>query len=233
MATNPRAVVLLLLLFLLLFSSDPQTQQLPQRFRFDDILDREFAALNVLNHSSYGAFDAREDKWLNITGFRKSDEFAWEALNAVKERVKEKVEWILDGDAARRFLDGEDGDAESGKAKLPLYRNISGFARGTWVRSKTVTNITAPTLNRTTLGISTVYGNLPFNRNITGDSGTVRFHFDERGLEFLQEKDGVKEAKAQLTIHDKSSSGEGWEMKLHGVHFLDGGLMIMSTTSEK
>ncbi|KAF2102765.1 hypothetical protein NA57DRAFT_31872 [Rhizodiscina lignyota] len=232
MATNPRAVVLLILLILLLFSPDPQTQSLPQRFRFDDVLDREFYALNVLNHSSYGDFEPSHDRWLNISGFRKSDGFAWEALDEVKERVRGKIEWVIDADAAHRFPDSPD-EQEGFRARLPLYRNISGFARGTWVRSSKVTDVHTPTLNRTALGISSMYGNQPFNRNITGDSGSVKFHFDERGLEFLQEKDGVKESKAQLTIHDESSSGEGWEMKLHGVHFLESGLMVMTTTSEK
>lgn len=227
MATNPRAFVLIILVFFLFFGSDSQGPQLPQRFRLDDIVQNEYAALKVLNHSSYGDFDT--NRWLNITGFRKDDGFAWNALEAVKARFLRKVEGIMGAEVAKQALNGQLEE------KLPLYRNVSGFARGSWVKSQALQNISAPTLNRTASGLNVTgtHGLQTFQRNITGQSGAMRIHVDERDLEFLQEYQGAKEAKMSLTIHDQSSSGEGWELTMHGVHFVDIGMMVFTTTSEK
>ncbi|TVY59374.1 DSC E3 ubiquitin ligase complex subunit [Lachnellula suecica] len=45
--------------------------------------------------------------------------------------------------------------------------------------------------------------------------------------------DLAREVAATVTIQDESSSGDGWEMRVHGVHWPKQGIMLMTTTSEK
>ncbi|MBE7182437.1 MAG: hypothetical protein INR71_14740, partial [Terriglobus roseus] len=144
------------------------------------------------------------------------------ALDDVKARFRARLDGILGYETAGRALSGNLQDA------LPLYRNVSGYARGGWVRSQAVRDVAAPTLNRTALA-----SEAPFHRNITGGSGSIRLQLNERALEFLEERRGVKEVKAALVIHDEASSGDGWEFTLHGVHFAATGTMVLTTTSER
>lgn len=43
----------------------------------------------------------------------------------------------------------------------------------------------------------------------------------------------VRELSASLTVQDESSSGDGYEMKMHGVHWPNVGEILLTTTSDK
>ncbi|CAD6444158.1 fcc966a8-2976-4e3a-a14b-10838a309772 [Sclerotinia trifoliorum] len=43
----------------------------------------------------------------------------------------------------------------------------------------------------------------------------------------------VREVKASLTVQDESSSGDGYEMRMHGVHWPNEGGVLLTTTSDK
>jgi transmembrane E3 ubiquitin-protein ligase len=48
-----------------------------------------------------------------------------------------------------------------------------------------------------------------------------------------QPTDLVREVAATITIQDESSSGGGWDMRVHGVHWPRQGVMLLTTTSDK
>ena len=65
-------------------------------------------------------------KYLNLTGFREEDEYAWERLDAFKKRSAEysdqaKGTWRLAQDTKSGLM----GD---------VYENVTGIVQGKWVR---------------------------------------------------------------------------------------------------
>ena len=195
----------------------------------DDIVGTETRALDVLVTSSYGDFSPEHNRWLNVTGLRESDGFAWGALGAVKERAQEQVYASLGKENGDRALD----DSKSRHDPLPVYRNVSGFVRGTWVRSRLETGLARPQLNLTAILPNTIHSNSRFRRNITGGHGEVYLRFVDKDLPDNVNGTFVRGLKAEITITDETSSGSGWSFVLYGERILDTGSMVLSTSSEK
>jgi transmembrane E3 ubiquitin-protein ligase len=94
-------------------------------------------------------------------------------------------------------------------------------------------------------GVHWSYGT--WNRNVTGREGSLMVVLEEKGEEKMRggiskgaegaidEKadDFVREVSATMTVGDESISGDGWEMRVHGVHWPQRGALVMSTTSSK
>jgi hypothetical protein len=226
MSVNPRVVSLAIILLILFVFPDPPTP-LGSRHRLDDAIDQELAALELLNHTRYGDFDASEERWLNLTGLRKEDDFAWPALGLVKDRVREQVGQALGQGDASKALDG------SAEGSLPIYRNVTGQVRGSWVRSKLESDVERPHLNMTALLPSDARFESPFQRNITGKSGELRVEFSGRGRAEVVDGRVVQNMKADVIIADDTSSGNGWTVVLYGQHFVDSGHIMLTTSSEK
>ncbi len=224
---NSRVIFIVVLLLFLLFSPDPQSPSLGQRFELDQILGRERAALAVLSSSQYGDFDALNGtRNLNLTGLRSEYGYAWELLDRVKERVREQMASVL-GDAGLGVLNG------TAEEELPLYRNITGYVGGKWARSKVAEGLLAPQLNLSAVTPEGMYVTQEYNRNLTGHEGKVRLKFREKERAVKASNDSIKDVSATLTLWDDESYGDWWEVALHGVHFRDLGGMLLATTSEK
>ncbi|KAJ4305813.1 mitofusin [Kalmusia sp. IMI 367209] len=227
---DPRQFLFFIILLLLINSPEPQNPGFNTRSRYDEVIHREWEQLDLLNTTRYGDFDAQNHKWLNITGLRKEDAFTWEVLGDVKSRARERMRGVL-GERTQGWLDGknEQGDKEM------VYRNISGFVQGEWVRSPlSSTRYPIDMLNAT--------GSIPdfallaeFDRNLTGTHGMIRLHFAELdGRQRTDDNRTISEIKAKVVIEDADSWGDNWwEFNLNGVHYPRFGGAVMSTTSER
>jgi hypothetical protein len=229
---DPRSFLFFIILLLLINSPEPQQPAFNARARYEELVQREYDQLDVLNTTHYGDFNVKEDKWLNITGCRKEDNFAWELLEPVRAKAKQQSDRLL-GDAWKGALEGplqDDGNS------IPVYRNLSGYVQGEWIRSS-LSRVRHPG----DMGNSSAYPESPFaqlmdyDRNLTGSSGSIRVHFTE--LEGKMRTDANKtmsEISAKVVIGDDDSfGGNWWEFIAHGVHFVGSGTAVLTTTSDR
>jgi transmembrane E3 ubiquitin-protein ligase len=224
------SVILCIILLLLFFFPDSSPGNGPIiPFTVDNIVDTEIYALDLLVNSTYGDFEPEQEKWLNVTGLRESDGFAWNVLGSVKERVRDQVYAALGGEGGERALNGP----IPGTEPLPVYGNISGYVQGTWVRSTLERELSKPHLNVTAI-LPRVYRPWDhFRRNITGDSGDVYITFKDKGNPDDVNGTHVRGLTADMTIADETSPGAGWSFVLYGEHVLDTGSIVLTTSSDK
>jgi transmembrane E3 ubiquitin-protein ligase len=225
MASDPRSFILVVLFLYLLFSGDIQPG--PGRFRFsgDDYIAREWQSLEILNSTSYGDFSPRSKKWLNLTGLREADGYDWELMDVTKQRAKEQI---------KHALDGHHNSGPDNINRLPLYHNITGTLHGDWIRLRGAENIQPPNLNLTAIQFTKAYHfQEEFDRNITSPSGSLRLGFHDIDDAVQVENKTVRKVAASLNIREDSSLGTWWQLTLYGVHFVDSGNVLLTTTSDK
>ncbi|KAI9837314.1 MAG: hypothetical protein M1819_000388 [Sarea resinae] len=246
---TPRLVVLVLILIFLFVAPDAHQPTPGQRRELDHLVAEERHALDVLNSSRYGDFNIGNKHWLNVTGLREEDGYLWEVLPQVQHRAKELLEAALGQDGVRQLdppddAPGSGGDASAGErsppqltqtgVQLPLYSNMTGYLRGEWVRAKVGQDVPAPIINLTALLPESQFAAYEYTRNITGSGGKVQLRLKEREEHgTTNQEPAVRSIGAKLMIKDSTSSGDGWEMKLYGVHFPNLGEAVLTTTSEK
>jgi mitofusin len=227
---DPRSFLFFIILLLIINSPEPQSQNFHARSQYDDLIEHEWDELDILNRTRYGDFDAGKEKWLNISGLREQDRFAWDLLGPVQQRATEQVKGLL-GTTADAFLDGtaeETGD-------VPIYRNVSGYVQGEWVRSS-LGRVRKPSdLNTTAIPENTPFPVFEYERNLTGHGGRLRIHITElEGRMQTDENRTVSEVTARVIIGDSGSvGGNWWEFVLNGVHFPQYGGSVLTTTSER
>ena len=255
MESSPRMVLVVFLLLFLFLSPDSQAPSLSQQRELDYSIQNERHALDVLNSSAYNGFDTKNNRWLNVTGLRQGDGYAWDVLPNVQHRARDQLQRSLDTFASSESLTNS-SEAKIGpkpeavtQQKLvqnaltsmksfedptPLYQNVTGIFNGKWVRSQLEIGITTPSLNLSALASGVYYTSKNYNRNITGQGGGLRVQIDETTSEDpLPDAAFARDVKAQVTIDDETSSGDGWEVTLYGVHYPQEGGIVLSTTSEK
>ncbi|KUJ22156.1 uncharacterized protein LY89DRAFT_681467 [Mollisia scopiformis] len=250
-----RVLLIIILLFFLYTSPD---QNVPPGFPSPHDYAAERAArarhsLDILNSSRWQDFSPKgpttprgeASRYLNLTGFREEDDYAWDRLSAFQKRSREfSVEARGEGDGTGNGLTGE------------VFENVTGVVVGKWVRYTDDLNgeQRQRNLNLTEIapGIDWAFRDEEYwTRNITGNEGRLQIRIDERNVEGMSfdvmdkdvgsaEKrpsswytDYAREVEASLIVQDETSSGDGWDMKVHGVHWPRNGVMIMTTTSEK
>jgi hypothetical protein len=217
------------------YSNSPAAGFRSPREQYTEHLARQRAAYQVLNSTRYGDFRPEKGgQWLNLTGFREADGYAWAGLDIVKVRVEKERQMVM--------------GAEVGKGEpLGLYRNVTGIVQGDWVRSplenKELIASGKERLNLTEIAPDIHWGSNMWTRNITGAEGKMLLLVEEKDKAGrrkneieeigLDESQSVREVSATLTIGDESTSGDGWEMRLHGVHWPRRGALVMTTTSAK
>lgn len=234
-----RRGVIIPLVFLLFIFLSPDPQQSPaarQALRqplLSAILAEEQHSLDVLNSSRYGDFDPANHRRVNLTGLGEEAGFAWDALGSVKSRAREQGSHVL-GAWGEKALDGVYGP---GEPPPPLYKNVSGYVRGQWVRSKIQQDMEAPQLNLSAYAPEGPFGPTPiatFGRNLTGQQGSVDMRLTQKRLWLEGSYNGanVTEMVVEVTVQDEDT-GADWEAKLRGVYFMDFGEAVLTTTSNK
>ena len=252
---GPRALLLAVFLFFLFLSPDTRNASPSRQRDFDEQVASERLALKVLNESSYTGFDTANDRWLNLTGLRKNDGYAWDLLPKVQERVKEQFQTIISNSPfATRVGNKSTGPTgtisqEHGldvyssspssmipfKDPLPMYNNVTSIIRGEWIRSKVAKGYVPGMLNVTRLAPKIGYTNLKYHRNITGPTGDLQINLVEQSsADDLPSDPGlIRRIKGDLEFKDETSSGDGWDVTMFGVHYPLQGSIVLSTTSEK
>ncbi|KAI1214622.1 uncharacterized protein F4807DRAFT_403992 [Annulohypoxylon truncatum] len=254
---NARAILLIILIFWLATSPDSGPGLIASPTLIKNRLVRQRHALSVLNTTQWGDFRPRladdppddpppEDKpesdketvleteskykYLNLTGFREEDKYAWEDLKRFKDRCEE-------------YSTNAVGIPE---AAAPVWQNATGVVRGWWQR----TNTSSPryhssyNLSEISPGVTWAGSNSDWGRNATGAEGKINVRLEdnqdaatepEEVDRMVLEKAVIKarEVSGTVTIDDTEGSGSSWEMRLHGVHWPRQGSMLLTTTSEK
>jgi hypothetical protein len=233
---DPRSFLFFIILLLLINSPEPQQPGFNAREQFQDLLEREYTQLDILNRTHYGDFNAKKDRWLNITGLRDEDGFAWELLDPVRQIAKEQSERLL-GPTWNDALYNRDYDMVEGEGRnIPVYNNLSGYVQGEWTRSP-LSRIRYPSdMGNSSMIPESPFGHLvEYDRNLTGHSGPLRLHITE--LEDKMRRDQnktISEISAKVVIGDDDSfGGNWWEFIAHGVHFLKSGTAVLTTTSDR
>ncbi|KAL3417723.1 hypothetical protein PVAG01_10733 [Phlyctema vagabunda] len=235
------ARVFLIIIFLFYLYTSPDQQAGPPGFpRARDFaaerVARQRHGLEVLNETRWGGFQPHRDgydppRYLNLTGFREKDNYDWARLEGWRARSEV---------FSKSFVGAEGKDSLSGR----VYENATGIVQGKWVRyegdlaTPPVTGGRNLNLSEIAPGIDWAYRNEEdWTRNITGREGKLMLRVDEKTGEAMDVGDNaagkIREVAATMTIQDETSSGDGWEMRIHGVHWPAKGVMLMTTTSEK
>ncbi|KAH8803175.1 RING finger ubiquitin ligase-like protein [Xylogone sp. PMI_703] len=248
------ARLFMVIVFLIYIYSTPTTTippgfQNPRDF-LEERVNRTRHALDVLNTTRWGDFsppqqgikDYNGARYLNLTGFREDDEFAWDRLDQFKKKSMK-----MSRDAKGNWR-GKPEDDDTGLVAR-VWENVTGIVQGTWVRD-TEGEVMRHRVNLTAVapGVEwAIWDDGPWSRNVTGREGKLTLRVDEKSGEHMDIYDdlieghsmarwltsSIREASATMTIQDDSSGGDGWEMRLHGVHWPRQGAILMTTTSEK
>src|SRR5215469_10490046 len=224
---NPR-VISLIIIIILLWSFPESPHPIGAKPQLDQAVSDELDALDLVNNTQYHDFFYPNNRWLNLTGLRQEDGLAWDQLELVKWRAREHIYSALGEEKAQNAIDGALG------SPLAVYKNITGYVRGSWIRSPLELNdFRRPVLNLSTLLPDKGATSQPFHRNITGTEGRIHLRFEEKSSTHLVDGRPVQTIRADFTISDDNSAGDGWEMILHGEHFVDEGHLILTTSSDK
>ncbi|KAI1191983.1 hypothetical protein F5B17DRAFT_380372 [Nemania serpens] len=235
---NARVFFLIFLLFWLASSPDSGSGLIAGPTQVRNRIAHQRAARAVLNSTAWGDFAPRlhddspetEHSYLNLTGFREEDNFAWEDLGRFKSRCEE---WSL------RAV----GIPES---QEPVWQNATGVVRGSWVRSNASVTRTHSSYNLTRMSPDVAWngGNSEWSRNATGREGKilVRINDPQDGATepervdrriFHEDTIRARHVSTTVTVDDVDGTGSSWEMRLHGVHWPKEGVMLFTTTSDK
>lgn len=243
-----RFIIVVLVLIFIFLLPDIESPSRTEEHELDRLLVERDSALLLLSSTSYGALDVEKNRWINITGFRHQDGYAWNLLPLVQKRAAEQLQAVLDGtplspldlqstsnDAGEvpRSLNGSSMPGDLWGHQSSVYQNVTGIVHGQWTRSRIASQLMSP-LNLTTLAPHITYITKAYNRNITGRDGDLRIKLNEKNSFMLESEHGlVREVHAELAIKDQASTGDGWEMTLHGVHFPKQGRIILTTTGQR
>lgn len=259
---NLRVLALIFFIFWMTTSSgDGNAGYFAAPFLTQERLARQRHAFGILNTTSWGDFFPRlatdppngteSTRYLNLTGFRQADGFAWEDLGRFKDRCLESSRHT--SPLLPSTADDEQGDPRSAwdlGIGSSVWQNATGIVKGPWVRREGTVNRTWADYNFTVMtpNVAWVGTHGEWNRNVTGSEGAMQLRLEDkrRYLEYddevvdlgqghLNTGGVVREVSAGLTIEDAGPDGSGasYEMRLHGVHWPRQGNMLLTTTSEK
>ncbi|KAK1831570.1 hypothetical protein QBC39DRAFT_351004 [Podospora conica] len=239
--TSRLVLVLLLLLWLMMTPDNGQVMisgpSLPS-----SRLHRQRDAHGLMNTTKWGDFAPRlttdppgaDARYLNMTGFRQDDGYAWDDLGRFRDRCQE---W------SRNAFSSEEWD-RPGPSQV-VWRNATGRLHGDWVRRPGTNERLAAGYNLSAIApeISWLGGGGEWQRNVTGEHGTVSMVLEEyegrteyaEGADALDARtaDVARQAKAFVLVQDTGSGSMVWSMRLHGVHWPRQGAMLLTTTSDK
>ncbi|KAI1824691.1 hypothetical protein F4861DRAFT_505359 [Xylaria intraflava] len=235
---NARVFFLIFLFFWLTSSPDSGPTLIAGPTQSRNRIARQRAAHAVLNSTAWGDFAPRladdppetEHKYLNLTGFREEDSFAWEDLGRFKGRCDE---W------SRNAV----GLPET---QEPVWQNVTGVVHGLWGRSNASVSRTHSSYNLTSTNAGIPWNGLnsDWSRNVTGREGKMLIRIvdaedaptepEHPNLNILKEA-GIqaRQVYTMVSVEDIMGTSGSWEMQMHGVHWPKPGVMLFTTTSDK
>lgn len=235
---NARVIFLIILIFWLATTPDSGPGLIAGPSLIKSRLARQRHALGILNSTQWGDFSPRltddppetEAKYLNLTGFREEDGYAWDDLQRFKDRCEE---WSANAVGIPEVAE-------------PVWQNATGVVRGWWQRINATTSRTHESYNLTEIspGVAWTGSSSDWRRNVTGTEGKIMMRIEdiedaatepEEIDRMVLEKAEIKarEVSATVSIDDIKGTGNSWEMRVHGVHWPHRGVMLLTTTSEK
>ncbi|KAI9898328.1 hypothetical protein N3K66_006688 [Trichothecium roseum] len=196
-------------------------------------------SLDVLNQTHWGDFAPNDDEgtYMNLTGFRREDGFAWDGLERFRNRSL----------GLSRYANPQVGGQELwdlGKG-VPVWTRASGTVRGDWVRKEgsVPRGYDSYNLSSSVPLYQWVGDKDSWARNITGPSGRITLNLEgnETATEYDELPDGqrpiggglVRDVNAMVTVDDPHNWEASWEMRLWGAHWPKQGVILLTTTSEK
>ncbi|KAK3325505.1 hypothetical protein B0H66DRAFT_126821 [Apodospora peruviana] len=242
-----RVVLSLLVLFWLFNSPDNGPGLISAPLAATSRLARQSQAHSLLNSTKWGDFLAEDDddgagvaapRYLNMTGFREHDRYAWEDLARFRNRCRE---WSRNAYPP----DAREGEWEHGLSDQSIWQNATGSVFGEWARrpGKPLKYAADYNLSAITPGISWLGAHAEWDRNITGAHGTILLRLDEdaNSIEYEEKAQGrkplssdrVRQTSGLATFQDVASGSGSWDVRVHGVHWPRQGAILLSTTSEK
>ncbi|KAG5983201.1 hypothetical protein E4U55_000542 [Claviceps digitariae] len=245
-AQNSAGVFLFILVLIWLFfpESDYRSQSLALSDVALDRVSRYRDALTILNSTKWGDFSPRnkttgngDARFLNLTGFREHDGFAWDDLDTFRQKGLRLSRHAVPPVDGRQLWDAAQGEA--------MWMNASGTVLGEWVRrpGSVARGFNSYNLTRTVPDVEWTGHNAEWARNVTGDSGKMMLrlngnrtihHYEQLPVDMAPLSGGIiRSLRGTATIEDTTGSGLSWEMKLWGVHWPRQGVILMTTTSEK
>lgn len=255
--------VFLTILWLATSSGDGQSSYFATPFLTQERLVRQRDAFGVLNSTAWGDFNPRlatdppngteATRYLNITGFRQEDNFAWEDLGLFKEKCLQSSRNTRSMIPAPTDESGVplEGGHETSAWDLGIggsvWENATGLVKGPWIRRNASVERIWSDYNFTAMTPSIAWSGThgEWSHNVTGAEGSMHLRIEDkkRHVEYddevvdvehgrLSTGGFVREVAATFTIED-AGSGSKHEMRLHGVHWPRQGNMLLATTSEK
>jgi len=170
--------------------------------------------------------------FLNLTGFRKEDNYAWEMLDEFRQGCLRNSRHAMPSVGGKGLWEGGQEEA--------VWQNISGYVAGTWVKRDMPLLRTRISYDLDKIAPGITWSGKDggeWERNVTGREGRikVRLH-DKDSTKLLQGADvnqEVNQAWVTVTMEDVEGSGTMWDTRMHGVHWRKQGALLLTTTSEK
>lgn len=198
-------------------------------------------ALEVINDTQWGDFAPTKQEapaFVNITGFREVDGFAWEDLDAFREKSMKLSRHAVSSDPDKAPL----WDTAEGE---PVWMTAAGSLEGDWVHKPGSVSRSHEdyNLSRSVPDMDWVGDRIDWGRNLTGKTGRIHLHLEGNKTTTEYEQlprdqtplsgGSIRNVKGSVSIEDTEGSGSTWEMRLWGVHWPRQGVIMMTTTSEK
>ncbi|KAK4162757.1 hypothetical protein QBC43DRAFT_320912 [Cladorrhinum sp. PSN259] len=249
-----QVLLLIIFLYFFLFSGNDVPALVTNPFTGADRLNRQREAFGVLNSTNYGDFLPKGKKeglpgdppweaphYLNLTGFRETDGYAWEDLQGFRTRCHQ---WSKNAYPPR---DGAKEWWDHGAVKQ-TWQNATGAVQGKYVRRQGSVAKKASGYNLTAIApeVDWPEGHDNWWWNVTGSQGTLLVRLRENDSEEklyreTPEKESAeahpaslaREASAIVTFQDEDKSSSSFSLRVHGVHWPLQGSMLLTTTSEK
>jgi transmembrane E3 ubiquitin-protein ligase len=239
-------VIFILLVWMIMPDGEYRAQSLMLSDLAEERLARFQTALDLLNGTRWGDFSPRTEagdkdhirpRYLNLTGFREEDGFAWQDLDLFRTRGHELNQYAMPPGGAHDLWNlGQPGS---------VWSNASGTLNGEWVRKpgSVYRGYDSYNLTESVPSSGWIHDQTNWARNITGDSGRMVMMLESNKsiteYEQLPSDDGhmsggqIRTVKSTLTVEDTTGSGHSWEMRLWGTHWPQKGVLLLTTTSEK
>lgn len=227
---SPGTLIVVVVLFILIFNPSSSTSSDFEQDFVDSVLTLHRANLNVTVSAAFDDFKttpAGGNVSIGLAGFKHEHGFYWNRLPAAQEQARSQLGFALRNESGEVLMDADQG--------LLVYHNISGWVKGHWTRSDADALDSDTSINRTKFDQRVQESGRALTHNTTGDSGKLHISLKERPIDpsapFVSTELG--DVFARVTLEDESSSGDGWEFTLKGIHDHRFGNIILTTTSNK